>query len=213
MNITFSKFQRFARLRFPNIKDLKNDSSIEDILITLSRAAALTAYSCGAIEIICNEFGKGDQDLVKLIEDYKEKLAGYYATTSIIKHMRKKSDYDKTVYDIESDKSLHESMAEYDKAYCKTLRVKLEAQVSQKCLDYIEKLWNSITTYLYLPQLPALLISICKGCIEVAWLVPTVVAREIHEKAENFDKVAQGFPLITVKLDGQILYSKDPVRT
>ena len=190
-NIAFSKFERFTRIRFLNIIDLKHSSSIKDILTALSGTAALTAYSCGAIEVICNEFGKGDQELAKMLKNYKVELAGYYATTKIIKWMKKHSNYDEEIYEM---------------AYCKTLRVKLRVQVSQKCLDYIEELWSSIETYLYLPQLPALLISICEGCIEVAWLIPTKVAREIQEKAGSLVKVAQEFPLITVKLDGQILY-------
>ena len=209
MNIDFIEFQRFAVQHYSKVTDLNNDSSIGDILVNLSKAVASNSYySCGIIEFVCDKYGEGDQDLAKLIEDYQNELAGYHATTRIIKCMRKESDYDEAMYEMESDKTLQESMEAYDTSYCHTLRVKLRAQVSQKCLDYIEKLWKSITKYLYLPKLPAILISICKGCIEVAWLVPAVVAREIQQKAENFDKVAQEFPLMSVKLDGHILYPK-----
>lgn len=76
--------------------------------------------------------------------------------------------------------SIQKIMADHDEKYCHKLTVKLKARVTEQYLDYIDQLWVSIIDYTYIPVLTVLLKSICNGCIEVTWLIPARLSREIE---------------------------------
>ena len=143
---------------------------------------------------------------MKMINNFKSKLAGFKATTKIIQYMIH-TQQDEVDIELEPDTpSIQQAMAEHDNKYRHKLSVKLKARVTDKCLDYIDELWASVTEYLYLPTLLTLLKSICDGCIEVTWLIPSRLVQEIKAQAQRLTVVAQQYDIVTVKLDNGILY-------
>lgn len=90
---------------------------------------------------------------MKKINKYKSELAGFKATNKIIDYIRCKKSGDPSDWDTNELKPhlpIQQSMAEIDSTYCHKLSSKLKERVNEKCLDYVEQLWVSVTEYLYL---------------------------------------------------------------
>ena len=215
MDINIKIFRLHIATFLQNEKNtLVNASNVIEIFEVVSGSKILNYSSCAAIEEICRRFGGGNTDLIRWINEYKIELAGFNATTKIVDYMRsKKAAESLYLNQIEEEKPIQDTMAEYDDKYCHSLCLKLKSPVAEKCLDYIDQLWASIRVHLYLPSLPVLLKSICKGCIEVTWLISTRLAQEIIVKAMCFTDVAQIFEISMVKLDHNILYVEQEVST
>ena len=208
MEINFHAFRSYVSTYIKdNNHTLANTSTITDILQVLTSTTKWKCDSITALEEICKKIGRGNKDLMKMITDYKSKLAGFKATTKIIHYMTSMNSDQEEMEEFEPASSgIQQTMAEHDEKYCHKLSVKLKARVTEKCLDYVDDLWTSIVEYLYIPALPALLMKICDGCIEVTWRISSRTARDIKAQAWKFRKMAQKFDIISMKLDREILY-------
>lgn len=106
----------------------------------------------------------------------------------------------------DSEQSLRQDMARYDRQYCRRLTIKLKSHVTEKSLDYIDKFWQSIAEHFLLPSLSALLDSIQEGCIEVTWLVPTLSALQVQANIEDSTEFLKKCEVMRVILDSEILF-------
>ncbi len=208
--ISFRIFQEYAESFF-NSKEkevLANTSSIIDVFTSLSdsKVTRWKYDSIPALEDICKHFGKGNEDLMTMINDYKSELAGFKATTKIAHYMKTMKFTESDLELDEDSKPIKQTMSKYNDKYCHKLSIKLKVRVKESCISYIEKLWTSISDELLVPKLPVLLKDICVGCIEVSWAITKRMAEAIQDHAERFQQVAEKFKIINVKLDDQVLY-------
>ena len=96
------------------------------------------------------------------------------------------------------------------KRYFEKLSFKLDENVTEKSLDYLIELWDSISDYLRLPSLPYLLDQVHDGCISVTWLVPPISTPGIllmtdePEAAKYFSKLG----IIRMEINDLCLYEK-----
>ena len=204
------RFCSYARNLFPPGNVIVDSSTVNEIFDILN-GEGLWDYSscCIYIEGIVDEFGSGNAEMKEWISNYKSELAGFKATTKIVDYIKM---CNKEFEIADSEQSLRQDMARYDKGYCRSITFKLKAHVKEKSLDYIDQFWRSIADYFLLPSLPALLDSIHSGCVEVTWLVPTPSALQMQEniqaKIQESTSFLQEHGVMRVMVDGEIVYNE-----
>ena len=93
------------------------------------------------MEEIVKKFGENDSQLTGWISDYKSEVAGFKAVTKIADYIEACSDEEDVA---DSEQSIRQNIAQYDKRYCRKLSIKLKARITHKSLDYIDEFWRSI---------------------------------------------------------------------
>ena len=184
---------------------IAGNHSVTDIFEAISRYSFWNFSSCTRIEKIAKQFGGDDLELKGWIDEYKSELAGFKATTKIVKYIERCND--KEI--VHSHQSLQNDMARYNNDYCHKLTVKLKSHVTEKSLDYIDQFWMSFADHFLLPSLSALLDSIQKGCVEVTWLVPTLSALQIQANIQDSTQFLEKLEVIRVIMEGEILYETE----
>ena len=142
-----------------------------------------------------------------LMDEYKNKLSGFYTTTRIIDFI------DLSKLD-DSEDDAHQSLLpeEYEKYY-RELRVTLnlgrEIKLSDITMSYVDKLWKALIKEFNLPPLTVIIKKIVGGSLIIVWLIPPHVSSVIaasHTKACRF---YEKHNIVKVELDDDILYKKD----
>ena len=205
-DIDMEDFRLYILNLFPPGDIIVDTVNVADIFEAVSRHQLWDYSYCTPIEEIAKEFGGDDLELRGWIDDYKSELAGFKATTKIVDYIKLCSD-EKEIAD--SDQSLREDIARYDRRYCRKLTVKLKSRVTEKSLDYIDQFWRSIADHFLLPSLSALLDSIQEGCVEVTWLVPTLSALQIQANIQDSTQFLEKLEVIRVIMEGEILYDEE----
>ena len=205
-DVDMEDFRLYILNLFPPGDIIPDTVSVADIFEAVSRHQLWDYMNYTPIEEIAKEFGGNDLELRGWIDDYKSELAGFKATTKIVDYIKLCSD-EKEIAD--SDQSLREDIARYDRRYCRKLTVKLKSRVTEKSLDYIDQFWRSIADHFLLPSLSALLDSIQEGCVEVTWLVPTLSALQIQANIQDSTQFLEKLEVIRVIMEGEILYDEE----
>ena len=205
-DVDMEDFRLYILNLFPPGDIIVDTVSVADIFAAVSRHQLWDYLNYAPIEEIAKEFGGNDLELRGWIDDYKSELAGFKATTKIVDYIKLCSD-EKEIAD--SDQSLREDIARYDRRYCRQLTVKLKSRVTEKSLDYIDQFWRSIADHFLLPSLSALLDSIQEGCVEVTWLVPTLSALQIQANIQDSTQFLAKLEVIRVIMEGEILYDEE----
>ena len=163
-------------------------------------------YNYHALEGIIKHFAKDDNELIGRMEDYKTRLTAFKATTKIVDYIE-----DCTKDELLADDVVGAKM-KYDKEFYQKLSFKLKEskysilKINEKCLSYIDDLWNDISNQFYLPPLPILLAKICGGCIEITWLVPTFIACIINNASQESIAFYQQKNIVRVMINDEVLY-------
>ena len=205
-DVDMEDFRLYILNLFPPGDIIVDTVSVTDIFEAVSRHQLWDYLNYAPIEEIAKEFGGNDLELRGWIDDYKSELAGFKATTKIVDYIKLCSD-EKEIAD--SDQSLREDIARYDRRYCRKLTMKLKSRVTEKSLDYIDQFWRSIADHFLLPSLSALLDSIQEGCVEVTWLVPTLSALQIQANIQDSTQFLAKLEVIRVIMEGEILYDEE----
>ena len=149
--IDMSSFRIYVINLFPPGDIISETFSMAEIFEAISRHQLWDYSNYVPIEGIIREFGWDNPELSRWMNDYKSELAGFKATTKIIDYIRVCDEEDEIA---DSEVSLRQHMARYDKRYCRKLTIKLKSRITEKCLDYIDQFWRSIADHFFLPSLP-----------------------------------------------------------
>lgn len=203
------EFRLYVMTRFPPGTFVSKQETITDIFTAISDHCLWDYNSYTSVENICKEYGGDDEELLGKINNYKSDLAGFQATTKIVEYIRNCSINETA----DSEQSIGQDKARYNKMYCKKLSIKLEIPVPEKCLNYIDELWRSISDLFLLPSLPVLLESIREGCTEVTWYISTQAASQFESVVLKEDSIELywKYHVLTIALEGRILYSRRKV--
>lgn len=204
-DIDIKRFRLYIVIVFKGITIAADAVSVTDIMEAVSYHPLWDYSCCTHIEKIAKKF-VGDDELDKLIRNYKSELAGFKATIKIVDYIKDCSEKQKIA---DSRQSLDKQR--YDEHYYCKLTVKLKSHVMEKSLDYIDELWTSIADHFLLPSLSGLLDSIHEGCVEVTWLVSASSAHQIQARIQNSAEFLEKLEVIRVIMDDQILYDVDKV--
>ena len=202
-SIDMSEFLLYIAILFPPGDFVAYAKSVAEVFKTITYHQLWDFNSFTPVEEIVKKFGEKDPNLSKWIRDYKLELAGFKAVTKIAQYIQACSD-DEDIAD--SEQSIRQNVARYDKRYCRKLSIKLKARITENSLDYIDEFWRSIADYFVLPSLPVLLDTIKEGCVEVTWLVPTVPALQIEANMEDSQDFWTSLVVTCVEMDGEVLY-------
>lgn len=203
-NIDMCEFRLYIITLFPPGDIIFHASNVAEVCEAISHHQLWDFSSHSPVDEIVKKFGADDPELSGWINEYKSELAGFKAVTKIAHYIEACSD-DEDIAD--SEQSLEQNLARYDKRYCRKLSVKLKARVTEKSLQYIDQFWRSIADYFCLPSLSVLLDRIKEGCVEVTWLIPTVSALQVQANIQDSEEFLKKMEITQVIMDGEILYS------
>ena len=209
-DINMKDFRLYVVNLFPPGDIITDVVSVADIFEIVSRHQLWDYTHYTPIEEVAGEFGGDDPELRGWISDYKAELAGFKAMTKIMDYI-KVCDDDEDIAD--SEQTIRQNMARYDKRYCRKLTIKLKARVTEKSLCYIDEFWRSIADHFFLPCLSVLLDTIQEGCVEVTWCVPTLSALHIQANIQDSTEFLQQSGVVRVIMDDEILYDEEGMDT
>ena len=204
-NIDIIKFRSFIVNLFPPGKFIANMDTVTDIFNALTHNSLWNHSHYKTFEAIYKEFGGGDIELRRRLDSYKSELAGFKATTRIIEFIKNCSIADGIA---ESEESISQYKARYDKEYYTELTMKLNERISERSLAYIDEFWMSIADLFRIPPLAALLERVREGCTEITWLISTQAASQV-ESAINSFLMFQQAQVSKITLDDKILYATE----
>ena len=209
-DIDMTAFHVFISIQFPCPGDFVcSTATIPEVFAALNKNGLLDFFYFSPIEKICDMFGQKDENLKRLISDYRSNLSGYKATTKISEYIRACDC--RSVEDIANP--AHLLPRRYDIRYCFELAIKLKKQVTEKTLEYVDEFWNSMIDHCLLPPLPVLLEHIREGCMEITWLIFADAASHVEAKLKDVDAEVAEFlresQVIQIKLENRVLYASD----
>ena len=181
-------------------------SKIVEIFEAMRVNNLLSYYNYYALEQIIKHFGGDDSELTSKMHQYKSDWSAFQLATKI----RDYFPHVRSVFPSECDESVVELRPKRKHSYFKVLSVKLDECVTDRTLDYLEELWNSLSSILVLPPLYLLLDSVIMNSVLVEWLIPTSKVPEAIEKAKQSADVFRKHPILKVTIDDECVYEVRP---
>ena len=179
------------------VEYIPKTSNINEIFEVIHRHKLLDYWNYYPLESIVEVFIPDDSEITLLMKTYRQDLESYKITTKIIEHIGA----------VNAEWKELEQPARYDQQYYRTLSLKLNTRVTNHSLKYIDDLWNKFANLFNLPSRLALLDHIQKGCISVAWYIPSYLAPQIH-LAPLSDAFYCKHEITRVEFDGKCIYQE-----
>ena len=206
--IDVREFLLFVVARFPPGDCIPHSGDLAEIFEAITRNRLWDFLNYQPLEDIVQHFVANDEKMNDSMKEYKAHLVGFKACMKIVNYLS----------EVESDSSFDESdleqptlpkPARYDRRYYRKLSLKLKVKVTDQSLSYIDDIWRSVSEYLLLPPLSALLDHICKGSITVVWLIPTGLVPQSLKRIRQGGDFFQQNSIESVTLDDQCVYSEE----
>ncbi len=211
-SINMEKFRLYVTTLFPPGDIISEARSITTICTALSRNQLWDYSTYTHIEKFVKRFAGDDAEMKSWISGYKSEYIGFKASAKIADFIQECDEEPDHFAD--SDESIQEDIARYDKSYCSKLTFKLKTRVTEKSLVYIDDFWMSIADqYSPIPSLPVLLESIKKGCLEMTWYIPTLSTLQLQTKIlTNIQSSIEFFrehKISRIAINDEILYEEE----
>ena len=142
-----------------------------DVLVALSKKGMLSYKNCHILRSIVDNYGSDDQELNEEMRKFDEDLAGYALATAM-------QDY----VDVDSQRS-KESEADPE-LFC-VLSLKVGEYVTERTLQYVKEVWDSLARRLEIPHSALLFEKVANGCIEMVWKFPSHLTNFIIRRAQE----------------------------
>ena len=182
-------FHDFIESLFETGDSIPKDYTVKQVFKELDKLKYWNFLDTTGLESIIEMFDEDHEaQNMKMIKEYKEKLAGYKAATRITDFIqRTKKSMEEAGQEYQSIKGDEEK---YDEKYRSKLSIKLfgeEAPVKlgMESLEYVEKLWDSLCIEFHMPSLPRLLDSIIIGSIIINWLIRHAHVMKVLERVHS----------------------------
>ena len=182
------------------VDDLLHQETLPQLFNALSRHKIWDSMNFGLASYLVEEFAKGDQICLGLLEDYQRDLTGYLLTTEIVHHIAAKREAGSTATPPESIPS---------EELCSKLTVKLDIDITTHSLKYVEEVWKMLLSRSQLPKHTLLLREIAKSSLMISWLLPKSKATELADAIlENTHKLRLK-KVISVTIDDVTVFEAD----
>ena len=175
-----------------------------DTIFDHIKEARLWRYDhCGLLEELAEEFLPEDDPTRAQVTEYKSQLTGFYATTRIIDFVK--------LNELEDREEIPDrlfSPKKYNSHYQKlTLELRLDRDVSELTLEYVDKLWKALAKEFHLPPLTAVMDKIVEGSLTITWLILPHITEKIRAIYFKSVEFFQQHNIIGIKLyDGLNIY-------
>ena len=198
-------FRLFVIAHLPPGDCIPQSENLGEVFEAITRNGLWDFWNYQLLEDIVHRFGGEDKQMEDWIKKYKADLAGFKACKTILKYLSEvESDFDES----DSERPAQPKAAKYDKRYYRKLSLKLKVKVTDASLSYIDDIWKSVSEYLLLPPLSALLDHICMGSITVVWLIPTGLVPRILKRIHQTGHFFHHHSITSLVLDGQCIYDE-----
>jgi hypothetical protein len=164
----------------------------------------------GPLQQLVDNFLPDDHPASILMNDYTNKLSGFYVTTKIVDFidLAKFDDYDSDSED--HNQSISMPNESDPKKFYRELKIKLhlnrKVKLSDMTMSYVDTLWKALIKEFNLPPLTAIIKSIVPGSLIITWLVPPQVSAAILASHVQALKFYQQHDIVEIKLDDDYLY-------
>lgn len=192
-------------------EEIPEASNVRSLFKCLSAKKFWNLFDLTNLESIVEQFsGDLEAENMKIINSYKEKLAGYKTARKIVEYIKENS-MEKTS---EEYRSITEEAGKYNEQYRSKLSVKLVGKpnsiiISLESLKYVERLWDSICLEFRLPSLPKLLDSIVEGSILIHWLIHHMLVWNILERIADSEEFFQRECIASFCLEDVCVYDQE----
>ena len=201
-----TNFRQYILDLYPGMHEsyIPVSSKIVEIFEAMRVKNLLSYYNYYALEQIIKRFGGDDSELTSKMHQYKSDWSAFQLATKI----RDYFPHVRSVFPSECDESVAELRPKRKYSYFKVLSVKLDECVTDRTLDYLEELWNSLSSILVLPPLYLLLDSVIMNSVLVEWLIPAFKITEAIEKAKHTQSADffRKHPILRVTIDDECVY-------
>ena len=142
-----------------------------DVLAALSKRGMLNYKNSHILRSIVDNYGSDDQELKEEMKKFDEDLAGYALATAM-------QDY----VDVDSQQ-IKESEA--DPELFSVLSIKVGENVTERTLQYVKEVWDSLARRLEIPHSALLFEKVADGCIEMVFKFPSHLTNFIVRRAQE----------------------------
>ena len=178
---------------------VESTRSLDEIFRALGKYGLWDYLNYYLLQSIIEEFGSDDDELNSMMEQYQKDLTGYALTQKIQMHL------DAVVTASDSENSADENVPVSSQLF-KKLSVKVEANIADYSLKYVNDLWRSLAIQFSLPQPTMILNKVAEGCIGITWLIPANLVEYVTKMARKTSTVFAEKHILRVMLEEQCIY-------
>ena len=218
-NISFGAVQTFLITMYssPNSRDgndtvtsvVESAESMEEIFRALSKYRLWDYLNYFLLQSMIEQFARDDRELNDMMQKYQQDLTGHTLVLKIQTYL----DATHPVTSSDSENSDNESVPApppQDKCWLfQELSVKVDINVTEHSLSYVDELWRSLANQFLLPQSALILDSIAKGCISITWLIPANLVNYVSRIAQATSSKFEEKHVLKVVLEDQCIYSME----
>ena len=212
--IDASIVQQFLLNFFEGDCDIPEDAGHSKIFNLVTKARLWRYDHYGPLEELAESFLPENDPVRAQVTEYKSQLNGFYATTSIIDFIKLNE-----LEDREEIPNRAFSPKKYNGHYQKlTVELRLNRDMSEVTLGYVDNLWTLLMKEFRLPPLTAVIDKIVEGSIRITWLILPHIVEKIKETYFKSVGFFQQHNIISIDLygdgdgdDGITLYHEEAV--
>ena len=198
----------FATSFFESAAAIPESTELRQIFEAITRNKLWDYRNYYPLQVIVEKFGGSASAQVKQwIDAYKKDLSGFQVATKI-KHLISITAAKRSRTMSQSDEPL--SPEQRAPQFISELSWKLDEEVADYTLDYLEDLWKSFACHSSLPPLTVLLDTVQEGCVCVTWLIRSNLAFQLMDKANDLISFFREHPFLIVCIDGKCIYERQP---
>ena len=199
----------------PNTKDasgmvttvLEAATTLQQIFRVLSKYGLWDYFNYYLLQSIIEEFASDDDELNAMMKQYQEDLTGHILTLKIPEYLDAIHSTHPSIATSEDEDSYDEIIpVEPNFKLFKKLSVKVEANITDHSLSYVDDLWQSLASQFSLPRPALLLHKIATGCIGVTWLLPVNLVDHVTKTAQETSNMFTEQHILRVMLGDHCIY-------
>ena len=173
---------------------VESAKSLDEIFRALSKYGLWDYLNYYLLQSIIEEFASDDNELNGMMEQYQRDLTGHILTLKIETHL-----------DAVSENTADEKVPPPQQLFEK-LSVKVEANVTNYSLKYVDDLWQSLANQFALPQPAMILHKVAEGCIGITWLIPANLVGYVTRMAQKTSNMFAEKHILRVMLEEKCIY-------
>lgn len=177
-------------------------SDIDDLFSTLSKYEKIWSYEKHfLLNAIIQEFASEDEELTSGMTNYLNNLAGFYISTALSTYLETRRH---------SKSGDGQDFALTDEHFCQ-LRVKIDVNVNEKSLKYVEDLWAYLCKWLALPPYSLLLGEMAKSSLYINFYFPISQRDKITDQVPKSVVFFKEHNIVEVRINDALHYSSEEV--
>jgi len=178
--------------------EIKAATNLQEIFDALSMYGRWDYLNYYLLQNIIEEFASDDDELNGMMKHYQEDLTGHILTLKIPEYLDAISSTHPSIETSEDEDSCDELF--------KKLSIKVDANITDHSLSYVDNLWQSLASQFSLPRPALLLHRIAKGCIGVTWLLPVNLVDHVTKTAQETSNMFTEQHILRVMLGDHCIY-------